>query len=171
MIKTASFYLKFKQDVSLRRRNDRATASIACFFTTFSDGSFPKLSEPPAHTSLYCLFSCFGCTRQIQSQTSKSRMFYIRIIMYFNNSNNSKKLALSLFGAIITPLPNEREENVNSKEIITKIEKDGWELVAVRGSHHQFKHPSKPGRVTVPHPKKDLNIKTVKSILKQAGLE
>ncbi len=91
--------------------------------------------------------------------------------MYFNNSNNSKKLALSLFGAIITPLPNEREENVNSKEIITKIEKDGWELVAVRGSHHQFKHPSKPGRVTVPHPKKDLNIKTVKSILKQAGLE
>ncbi len=91
--------------------------------------------------------------------------------MYFNNSNNSKKLALSLFGAIITPLPNEREKNVNSKEVITRIEKDGWKLVAVRGSHHQFKHPSKPGRVTVPHPKKDLNIKTVKSILKQAGLE
>ena len=47
----------------------------------------------------------------------------------------------------------------------------GWEEVAVRGSHHQFKHPSKPGRVTVPHPKKDLPPGTLQSILKQAGLK
>ncbi|WP_151810857.1 type II toxin-antitoxin system HicA family toxin [Acinetobacter bereziniae] len=41
----------------------------------------------------------------------------------------------------------------------------------VRGSHHHFKHPTKEGLVTVPHPKKDLPKGTVKSILKQAGLE
>ncbi|MDH3001320.1 hypothetical protein A1D23_12400 [Chelonobacter oris] len=59
---------------------------------------------------------------------------------------------------------------MDSKSIIKQIEKVGWYLVAVKGSHHQFKHKSKKGRVTVPHPKKDLDIKTVKSILKQAGL-
>ncbi|AEC17581.1 YcfA-like protein [Gallibacterium anatis UMN179] len=51
------------------------------------------------------------------------------------------------------------------------LEKDGWYLVNVVGSHHQFKHPIKKGRTTVPHPKKDLQIKTVNSILKQAGLK
>lgn len=40
-----------------------------------------------------------------------------------------------------------------------------------RGSHHQFKHPERPGRVTIPHPKKDLPIGTVSAILKQAGLK
>ncbi|KAE9526083.1 type II toxin-antitoxin system HicA family toxin [Testudinibacter aquarius] len=59
---------------------------------------------------------------------------------------------------------------MDSKSIIKLIEKDGWYLVAVKGSHHQFKHPARKGRVTVPHPKKDLDIKTTKSILKQAGL-
>jgi predicted RNA binding protein YcfA (HicA-like mRNA interferase family) len=39
------------------------------------------------------------------------------------------------------------------------------------GSHHQFKHASKPGRVTIPRPKKDQPIGTVKSILRQAGLK
>jgi len=48
---------------------------------------------------------------------------------------------------------------------------DGWILVAVRGSHHQFKHPTKTGRVTVPHPKKDLGIGLVRVIMKQAGLK
>ncbi|HEX6959854.1 MAG TPA: type II toxin-antitoxin system HicA family toxin [Ferrovibrio sp.] len=41
----------------------------------------------------------------------------------------------------------------------------------LRGSHHQYKHPSKLGRVTVPHPKKDLPTGTVKSVLRQAGLK
>lgn len=50
------------------------------------------------------------------------------------------------------------------------IQQDGWYIVRTTGSHHQFKHPSKPGLVTIPHPKKDLPTKTVKSILKQAGL-
>ena len=59
---------------------------------------------------------------------------------------------------------------MNSAKIIKQIEDDGWYLVNVVGSHHQFKHPTKKVRVTVPHPKKDLPIKTVKTILKQAGI-
>lgn len=60
---------------------------------------------------------------------------------------------------------------MNSREIIKILEKDGWVCVATKGSHNQFKHPTKAGRVTVPHPKKDLPIGTVKSIAKQAGLK
>jgi predicted RNA binding protein YcfA (HicA-like mRNA interferase family) len=60
---------------------------------------------------------------------------------------------------------------MNSADIIKKLKSDGWELVAVRGSHHQFKHPLKSGRVTVPHPTKDLKIGTLNSILKQAELK
>ncbi|MBE2914227.1 type II toxin-antitoxin system HicA family toxin [Anoxybacillus flavithermus] len=59
---------------------------------------------------------------------------------------------------------------MSSKELIKMIQQDGWYIVRTTGSHHQFKHPSKPGLVTIPHPKKDLPTKTVKSILKQAGL-
>ncbi len=60
---------------------------------------------------------------------------------------------------------------INSREIIKMLKKDGWELARVNGSHHQFQHPTKKGTVTVPHPKKDLPIRTVKSIYKQAGWE
>lgn len=60
---------------------------------------------------------------------------------------------------------------MNSKDIIIALEKDGWFQVAKKGSHTQFKHPTKKGRVTVPHPKKDLPIGTVKSIEKQSGLD
>jgi predicted RNA binding protein YcfA (HicA-like mRNA interferase family) len=42
--------------------------------------------------------------------------------------------------------------------------------VAQKGSHVQFKHPSRPGRVTVPHPKRDLPLGTLRSIARQAGL-
>ena len=59
----------------------------------------------------------------------------------------------------------------SSREIIKEIEADGWYLVGTKGSHNQYKHPSKPGRVTVPHPKKDLPRGTAASILKQAGLK
>jgi predicted RNA binding protein YcfA (HicA-like mRNA interferase family) len=59
---------------------------------------------------------------------------------------------------------------MNSKVLIKKIKEDGWFLVNVVGSHQQFKHPTKKGKVTIPHPKKDLPIGTVHSILKQAGL-
>lgn len=59
---------------------------------------------------------------------------------------------------------------MTSKEIIKLIEVDGWVKHNQKGSHCQYKHPTKSGKVTVPHPKKDLPIKTVQSILKQAGL-
>ncbi|KLT91369.1 YcfA-like protein, partial [Acinetobacter baumannii MRSN 3527] len=55
-------------------------------------------------------------------------------------------------------------------DLIKMIEADGWYEVRVSGSHHHFKHPTKKGLVTIPHPKKDLPNGTVKSILKQAGL-
>ncbi|MGE4351237.1 MAG: type II toxin-antitoxin system HicA family toxin [Bdellovibrionales bacterium] len=60
---------------------------------------------------------------------------------------------------------------MNSRELIKLLQADGWFLVASRGSHHQFKHLAKSGRVTVPHPKKDLPKGTVNSVLKQAGLK
>ncbi|WP_258910851.1 type II toxin-antitoxin system HicA family toxin [Pseudomonas putida] len=59
---------------------------------------------------------------------------------------------------------------MRSREVIQLIEADGWYEVEVKGSHHQFRHPTKKGRVTVPHPKTELPKGTVRSILKQAGL-
>ncbi|MBI2867182.1 MAG: type II toxin-antitoxin system HicA family toxin [Chloroflexi bacterium] len=58
------------------------------------------------------------------------------------------------------------------RDIITLIRADGWYLVAIRGSHRQYKHPSKPGRVTIAgHPNHDVAVGTLNSILKQAGLK
>lgn len=58
------------------------------------------------------------------------------------------------------------------REAIRMIEDDGWYLVATRGSHRQFKHPTKPGRVTVAgKPSDDLAPGTFNSILKQSGLK
>lgn len=57
-------------------------------------------------------------------------------------------------------------------EILNMIQKDGWFLVATRGSHRQFKHLVKDGRVTVPgKPSDDLAPGTLASILKQSGLK
>jgi predicted RNA binding protein YcfA (HicA-like mRNA interferase family) len=58
------------------------------------------------------------------------------------------------------------------REIIKLIEEDGWYLVTTRGSHRQYKHPEKTGRVTIAgHPRDDLALGTLNSILKQAQLE
>jgi predicted RNA binding protein YcfA (HicA-like mRNA interferase family) len=59
---------------------------------------------------------------------------------------------------------------MNSREIIRRLEADGWYRVGQRGSHVQFKHPTKPGRVTVPHPEKDIPAKTLRSIERQSGV-
>jgi len=57
-------------------------------------------------------------------------------------------------------------------EILRLLGDDGWMLAAQRGSHRQYKHPSKQGRVTVPgKPSDDLAPGTQASILKQAGLK
>jgi predicted RNA binding protein YcfA (HicA-like mRNA interferase family) len=59
---------------------------------------------------------------------------------------------------------------MDSGKVISALEADGWVKVAQRGSHVQLKHPLKPGRVTVPHPKRDLPTATLRSIEKQAGI-
>ena len=58
------------------------------------------------------------------------------------------------------------------RSIIKMIEADGWYLVATKGSHRQYKHPIKPGRVTIAgHPGDDLAPGTLNSIFKQAQLK
>ena len=58
---------------------------------------------------------------------------------------------------------------VKVHEVLTLLDADGWYLVATRGSHRQYKHPSKRGRVTVAgKPSDDLHPKTLASIFKQA---
>ena len=57
------------------------------------------------------------------------------------------------------------------RDVIRLIEEDGWFLVATKGSHRQFKHPQKAGRVTIAgHPGDDLAPGTLNSVLKEAGL-
>jgi predicted RNA binding protein YcfA (HicA-like mRNA interferase family) len=53
---------------------------------------------------------------------------------------------------------------MSSSEIIRLLRNDGWQVVRQKGSHVQLRHPSKPGRVTVPHPNKDVPMGTLKSI-------
>ena len=60
---------------------------------------------------------------------------------------------------------------MHSREIISALQRDGWVQVAQKGSHVQFRHPAKKGRVTVPHPERDVPIGTLKSIGKQSGLK
>jgi predicted RNA binding protein YcfA (HicA-like mRNA interferase family) len=60
---------------------------------------------------------------------------------------------------------------MSSREVIRRLEADGWLLVHVTGSHHHFKHPTKPGKVTVKHPAKDFPIGTLKSMERQSGLK
>jgi predicted RNA binding protein YcfA (HicA-like mRNA interferase family) len=59
---------------------------------------------------------------------------------------------------------------MDSKGVVRALEADGWRLARVNGSHHHFRHPAKPGTVTVPHPRKDIPPGTLKSIERQAGI-
>lgn len=59
----------------------------------------------------------------------------------------------------------------SSQDIVKLITDDGWYFVEQKGSHMHYKHPTKTGRVTIPKGRKDLPIGTLKSILKQAGLD
>ena len=78
------------------------------------------------------------------------------------NPGSGGKLLLKLLPVVIIP-------TMDSKQVIQRLEQDGWILARVKGSHHQFKHPSKPGLVTVKHPDKDIPTGTLHSIRKQAG--
>jgi len=58
------------------------------------------------------------------------------------------------------------------RDAIRLLEREGWVLVVTRGSHRQFKHPTKPGRVTVNgHPGDDMPKGTLGSVFRQAGLK
>jgi predicted RNA binding protein YcfA (HicA-like mRNA interferase family) len=61
---------------------------------------------------------------------------------------------------------------VKVRDAIRLIERDGWYLIATRGSHRQYKHSTKSGRVTIAgKPSDDLAPGTLNSIMKQAGLK
>jgi predicted RNA binding protein YcfA (HicA-like mRNA interferase family) len=57
----------------------------------------------------------------------------------------------------------------SSRDIIRRLEKEGWTLVRVTGSHHVFKNPTSGDTLVVPHPKKDLGKGLVRAIYKGAG--
>jgi predicted RNA binding protein YcfA (HicA-like mRNA interferase family) len=58
---------------------------------------------------------------------------------------------------------------MRSRDVIKRLQADGWVLNHAKGPHHQYKHPFKPGKVTVPHPNKDLPVDTLRNIYRQAG--
>ena len=60
---------------------------------------------------------------------------------------------------------------MHSRDVIKELKRDGWYEVNQVGSHKQFKHSTKKGRVTVPYPNRDIPIGTLKSIEKQAGIK
>ena len=62
-------------------------------------------------------------------------------------------------------------KSYSSREVLKILKKDGWYEIMCVGSHHQFKHPTKEGKVTLRHPVKDLGIRDLKSIEKQSGLK
>ena len=60
---------------------------------------------------------------------------------------------------------------MNSAELIRKLEKAGWVLRGMKGSHHIYTHPQRGGHLSVPHPKKDLGAGLIHKLMKQAGLK
>ncbi|WP_272657642.1 type II toxin-antitoxin system HicA family toxin [Providencia sp. PROV118] len=60
---------------------------------------------------------------------------------------------------------------MQSSELINILQKNGWKLERIRGSHHQFSHPHFSIVITVPHPQKDLKIGTLNHILKATKLK
>lgn len=60
---------------------------------------------------------------------------------------------------------------MNSRELIKLLEKDGWQKVGGKGDHEKSAHPTKPGHVVVPHPRKDIPVGTLRNIYRQAGWE
>lgn len=55
-------------------------------------------------------------------------------------------------------------------DLMRELKRAGWQVDRVRGSHHVFTHPSRPGIVVLPHPKKDLGTGLVRAIRRQAGI-
>ena len=59
----------------------------------------------------------------------------------------------------------------SSRDVMKILLEDGWVEINCVGDHHQFKHPTKKGKVTLRHPVKDLGVRDLKSIEKQAGIK
>jgi len=62
-------------------------------------------------------------------------------------------------------------KSYSSREVMQILKANGWYEVGVVGSHHHFKHPTKKGKTTIPHPNKDLPGNTVRGIGKQTGIK
>ena len=60
---------------------------------------------------------------------------------------------------------------MTAREIEKELRSDGWFYLRTVGSHKHFKHPAKPGKVTIPQHKGDLHPKTIQSIRRQAGIQ
>lgn len=60
---------------------------------------------------------------------------------------------------------------MHTRKIMKALGKAGWALIRVKGDHHIFKHPTRPGIVVLPHPKRDLPVGTLRDIEKVTGLE
>ena len=81
----------------------------------------------------------------------------------------SSAKAAPLFALAARP---EGRSGLTVRALLTLLKADGWEIARVRGSHRQLVHPIKPGTVTLAgHPKDDVHPKTLKSVLRHAGLE
>ena len=95
----------------------------------------------------------------------------------FRTAQSSGKIALDLTTAVQVCIHTHHillivtAAILNSRDIIRALEAAGWREVARVGSHAQFKHPTPRGRVTVPHPSKDIPLGTLRSIEKQSGLK
>lgn len=63
------------------------------------------------------------------------------------------------------------DTHMSSAQIIKELERLGWVLARVKGSHHHFRHPSRPGLVTVQHPRRDVPPGTFRSIERQCGAQ
>ena len=61
-------------------------------------------------------------------------------------------------------------KSYSSREVIRMLKADGWYLIHSVGDHHQFRHPTKKGRITVTHPVRDVPIGTLRAIEKQSGV-
>ena len=87
-----------------------------------------------------------------------------RLCAYFNPLPANKLGAQRAVLARVTGI-------MNSKALLKQLQATGWQIVRVRGSHNQLKHPDYENLITVPHPQKDLPKGLVNAIKKQARLE
>jgi len=90
--------------------------------------------------------------------------------VYFSTHALHGPAKRSKIRAADTRSPLQMTKSLSSRDIIRKLEADGWALDHVSGSHHIFRHPTKPGPVVVRHPRKALKQGAQRATLQQAGL-